>query len=532
MSSSRLADFKNNGRDEQLRNRRGKNTVELRKNKRLEQTMKKRNLGPVEAFDSADAATVPGGATTTARPTLADIPDISVGVRSSDPVTQLNATRRCRKLLAFDAIGPIDPVIESGLVPDFVAFLTRDESPELQYEAGWVLTNITSGEAYQTMAVAEAGAIPLLIRLVGESTDMNLKEQCIWCLSNIAGDGATLRDAVLEANILEPLFTLLSDQESLPISLIRNATWTLSNLCRGKPRPQYNEMTLHYMIQCLVSLIYHDDQEVMTDALWALGYLSDCEDTAQLQTIMTADHLLARLLHLLESDDSKVLMPTIRCIGNFVTGDDDQTQYIVDSNVLPLFARLLQFHKDNIRKESCWTLSNITAGTVEQIGAVMHANLVPGLINCLANGDYRTRKEACWALSNLSNSGTTEQVQHLIQQGVIKPMVDMLCVEDTKITQISLDAIENVLKAGQLDDGTNPCCDWIEEAGGVDALEELQDHLNEEVYEKALHLIETYYPEDDSAEDISCAPATTASGHFGFGQQQVPAITMGGGFDF
>ena len=55
---------------------------------------------------------------------------------------------------------------------------------------------------------------------------------------------------------------------------VRNATWTLSNLCRGKnPRPEWR--LVQPCMPVLAKLLYALDEEVLTDACWALSYLSD-----------------------------------------------------------------------------------------------------------------------------------------------------------------------------------------------------------------------------------------------------------------
>lgn len=57
----------------------------------------------------------------------------------------------------------------------------------------------------------------------------------------------------------------------------------------------------------------------------------------------------------------------MRAVGNIVTGDDVQTQVVLNCSVLPCLLSLLGSPKETIRKEACWTISNITAGNKNQI---------------------------------------------------------------------------------------------------------------------------------------------------------------------
>ncbi len=50
-----------------------------------------------------------------------------------------------------------------------------------------------------------------------------------------------------------------------------------------------------------------------------------------------------------------------------MTGDDVQTQVILNCSALPCLLHLLSSAKESIRKEACWTISNITAGNRAQI---------------------------------------------------------------------------------------------------------------------------------------------------------------------
>jgi len=67
-----------------------------------------------------------------------------------------------------------------------------------------------------------------------------MRLQAVWALGNIAGDSPICRDLVLGHKALHPLLNQLRDNSKL--SMLRNATWTLSNFCRGKPQPDFEEV--------------------------------------------------------------------------------------------------------------------------------------------------------------------------------------------------------------------------------------------------------------------------------------------------
>jgi importin subunit alpha-1 len=106
---------------------------------------------------------------------------------------------------------------------------------------------------------------------------------------------------------------------------------------------------------------------------------------------------------------------------------------------------------------------------------------------------------------NATSSGTPEQIRYLVELNVIPPLCDLLSIVDTKIVEVALNGLDNILKLGQQDsrltDGTNPYALKIEECGGLDKIEFLQSHQNEKIYKKAFQLIETFFSqeEDDNA---------------------------------
>lgn len=153
------------------------------------------------------------------------------------------------------------------------------------------------------------------------SPHIEVVEQAIWGLGNIAGDSHKVRDLVISAGAIIPIADIL-DKAQPGSSFVRNASWTLSNLCRGRPSPDFYKVARAIPSLAKV-LIENDNEDILIDVCWAISYLSDGGE--ERIPIILATNVVPRLVQLLRHQNIAVSVPCLRAIGNLVTGDDLQT---------------------------------------------------------------------------------------------------------------------------------------------------------------------------------------------------------------
>jgi importin subunit alpha-1 len=194
------------------RRSRQETSVQIRKSKKEEQMMKRRQMAgsngvnvSVTAEPSKDDSNV-----IVSQPTITSIAEHMQVLNQffSDPGTVpvvpdlLGAVKELRRFLSVERNPPVDLIIDAGALPYFVAFLGNDQYPMLQFEAAWALTNIASTSRTKDVANCE-NAVTFLVRLLFSSSG-NVREQAIWCIGNIAGDSINYRDGILrEPGLIE-----------------------------------------------------------------------------------------------------------------------------------------------------------------------------------------------------------------------------------------------------------------------------------------------------------------------------------------
>ena len=101
--------------------------------------------------------------------------------------------------------------------------------------------------------------------------------KAVWALGNIAGDNTGYRNMCLSKGATDKLVAAIAKFPANP-SLKRNGVWALSNLVRGKPIPQWDQISIGVAVFRNVIAEAKFD-EALIDALWGISWASgiNCE---------------------------------------------------------------------------------------------------------------------------------------------------------------------------------------------------------------------------------------------------------------
>lgn len=108
-------------------------------------------------------------------------------------------------------------------------------------------------------------------------------EQSIWALGNLAGDNVNIRNLIISRGAVDPISKIVFAAPA-GSSFCRNSSWTLTNLCRGRPGPPFHQIINAVTVLAKV-LIENDRTEIISDICWAFSYITD-EGKEGFQTII------------------------------------------------------------------------------------------------------------------------------------------------------------------------------------------------------------------------------------------------------
>lgn len=93
----------------------------------------------------------------------------------------------------------------------------------------------------------------------------------------------------------------------------------------------------------------------------------------------------------------------------------------------------------------------------------------------------------------MTSGGSIQHLTQLVGAGVLPPFCNLLEAKDWNVIIVILDGLTNILHAAEKIGQAERLAIMIEEVGGLDKIEALQHHQNEQVYQKSMAIIDTFF---------------------------------------
>lgn len=311
-----------------------------------------------------------------------------------------------------------------------------------QLRSAMALTEI-SIENIQEFLPAEA--IDVMSKLLESSNNILLNEQLVLLLGNIAGESLELRNCVLESGMLKTLLRLVSSSTAR-LGMLRNGSWALSMLCYGR-NPAPDDSKIASCIPVLAELVQHTDENVITDACWAFGYLM-AADRKYIRAVIETGVSSRFVLLLKNWSSEKVVTSVLNAVGHIVLGSIEETQSILDCD--PSLSWLCDHLEDENEfnlQTICWTISNIAAGNRNQIQALIDSKVYPTILRLLTDSIDEVQREAAWAVrhSISQTRASADQIEYFVSIGCISTLCRMTHASNEEVLRIVLRTLRTIL---------------------------------------------------------------------------------------
>lgn len=164
------------------------------------------------------------------------------GFKTGNLPAVLSSLTKIRHFVSEDDSPPIDDLLRTQIVPYIIQLLKPEayEEENILVEALWILVNIASRESDHVNYLVGNEIIPKILPLL-EHSSFQVQENVIWILANICGESLVYRNEMLKNGFASKFDHFLKDFEG-PESIVSCSAWLISNLCRGEPFPNFEEV--------------------------------------------------------------------------------------------------------------------------------------------------------------------------------------------------------------------------------------------------------------------------------------------------
>jgi importin subunit alpha-1 len=509
--------------------RRDDDTIQLRRRLKDDNLFKKRSLVPTHMTDTVPVIEIQTTDDETETKTCAPVPGCSdtsnnsvssviesvKAIYSTNSDTQLDGLQTMRRMLSVEKGSPIQAVVDTGVIPRIVSYMSDDENPTAQFQAAWIISNICSSlEEKHIDVVVQSGAIPSLVSLLFGDCE-KLCEQSILALGNIAAE------INFRKNITDncPLEKLVERASNLSPRTIKQLAWFVCVLFVHKktdgtgykqlPCKQVEKIML-FLTMCICQ--YHENNEILRDTLTTMQVLADRDEYIKL---VLDTRLEGKFVEFCLHKDPKIQLEAVTLVGHIVSGTNTQTRQIIQAGAILAWKTILCASGGSgsaeLRKRVLWSISNVLFDSEEHITEVLKVDGVAlKMLEILHRDEYKCKREVAWGIYHICKYGNDAHVKYLMDLHYMMGLGSCLsattdadtlrnCLEILKrmfelyLAEISKSGTKNIY---------SKYAEEFEAAGGWDLVTKLGAYENEEISDLASALSSCHDRLDKVSDDI------------------------------
>ncbi|CAG9316012.1 unnamed protein product [Blepharisma stoltei] len=406
------------------------------------------------------------------------------------PRILLEALTTLRKILSECSSTPFSLLVRSGATMNLIKLLSQNDLA-LKAEIAWCLINITSGPASIATILINQNIVPALAKAFNTSASADLIESCAWALGNLAGNSAEIKNELINYGVAKALVNYLLENPNIAIGHLCTLLWVLGNICGEKS--SLPTSAIQDILRIIPRMLTYSQEEVLEEVCFIISSITREEPHIDLFLATNAIHTIFKLI---VHHNKKIQNSALRTVGNIAAGSEAHSALLLSLDIINKLAPLLVSRSRVVKKEVLWILSNLAIGSQDHKLKIISHPCMNIVFNTLSDTDSNLKNEALWVVYNLSLSDCTNTVLKLSEERVLSKLIAILDAQETKLLMNAMKSIDNILTAGleAVDQSeANPVAIRFSELGGLDALEKLQGHSNQTIYNKAVEIIKDHY---------------------------------------
>ncbi|KAJ6247018.1 importin subunit alpha [Anaeramoeba flamelloides] len=382
----------------------------------------------------------------------------------------------------------IDMVTDQKLLISLFKLLEPNKSAIYQLDALLILSNILSQYKNKINALIEYGLIPFLAYPLQNKTQENLIFYTLICVGLIAGSNEKNRNKIIDSDL--PKFIIKIVENTKDLRLIRQSSWVFSVLFDQIPLPSFEK--LEAMVELFFDLINFEDEEVIIDISKAISKIAF---NPQNIGLILDSNILPTIVSHLSSGINRIILPSLKIIGNMLLGTNEQDNLIINTKLLETLKELLTSENMLIRKDTCWIISNILTQKQHLI-LVQDHGIFEILYEILQNDHLSVKKESLYCFCNIITLGDPIFVENILATNkIFEIFASFLEHNDTQIILKSLNLFKNIILISEhialIESlSENTILKKLEEYQIIQKIEKLFEHTNKEISLLSKHALE------------------------------------------